>query len=156
MSYAVMTFADFDGEESTAKFPGTPLTAANFDAEIALIATLRAGVNGIQRGKELKYSVNALVSPQAAGRASDEEAQREEKCVVRYHDSVTFKPGTLTIPCVDMTLQLTGHPGAFFIDGEGNEESEWTTFVAAFEAYVSGAGGNAVVVDEIVHVGRNL
>lgn len=156
MGKTIVTIADHTAEVSTVTFPGSDLTALNFDAELALIATLRTALGAVQRGLELKYSIVAKVSPQAVGRSADEEAQREEKALVRFYDSVTFERATLEIPCADMGLQNPNHPGVFYLDGAPDNEAVWDTFVTAFEAYVSGPGGNAPVVEEVIHVGRKL
>jgi hypothetical protein len=156
MGKLIVTIADHTGEVGTVTFPGSDLTAANIDAEETQMATLRAELADVMRGLELKYTEVAKVAPQAVGKASSAEAQREEKALVRYYDDTTFERATLEIPCVDMTKQMTGHPGKFYIDGESGAHADWTAFVTAFEAYVLPPGGNTAVVEEVIHVGRNI
>jgi len=156
MGQMTMSIADYDGEVSTATFPGSDLTAANIDAENTEITALRAAVNAVVLGKELKYSVMARTSPQAVGRATNALAQRESKALVRYYDAITFARGTLEIPTPDLSTQNADYPGVFYLDGAANNNADWEAFVTAFEAYVPGPGGNAAVVEEIVHVGRNI
>jgi len=90
------------------------------------------------------------------GKAVSSEAQREEKALVRYYDTITFAKSTLEIPCVNMTKQNSNHPGFFYVKGDGGTDPDWITFVAAFQAYVPGAGGNVCSISEILHVGRNI
>lgn len=155
MGKLIVTYADHEGEISTVTLPVSDLTAANIDAEYAEHLALRNALNAVLRGKELKYSVLAKISPQGVGRAADPEAQREEKALVRYYDDTTFKRATLELPCVDMTTQNPDYPGVFFLDGASNNDADWETFVTAFEATVPGPSGNTSVVEDIIHVGRN-
>jgi len=156
MGKLIVTIADHDGEVSTAQFPASDLTVANIDQEFTDALALRTALNAIQRGLELKYTITAKTSPQAVGRSADQEAQREEKMIVRYYDVNTFVQASLTIPCADMTLQMTSHPGAFYIKGASGHDLDILAFVSAFEDYVPGPSGNLSVITEIVHVGRNL
>ena len=156
MGRVTFRYADYDAEISTLSIPTSDLTAANIDAEYASAITFQTALEAIARGLLLNRSHLAKSSPQAVGKASDEEAQREEKALVMYYDDTTFERATAEIPCVDMTLQMTGHPGVFYIDGETGHEAVWTTFVSEFEAFVTGPGGNAAVIERVIHVGRNL
>lgn len=149
-----MRYADYDAEISNVSFPASDLTAANIDAEMAASLTLQNATEAVLRGLLLQTQFIAKTSPQAVGKASDEEAQREEKALVRYYDDTTFVRATLELPCVDMTLQHPTQPGYFYRDGVAGEEATWTAFVAAFEAFVPGPSGNASVIEEIIHVGR--
>lgn len=156
MGRLTLTIADYDAEVSTLSVNCSDLTAANIDGEYADAISFQTAVDGVSRGLILKRTHTAKVSMQAVGKSNNQEAQREEKALVMYYDSVTFEKATAEIPAVDMTLQLPGNPGVFFIDGDGNENAAWTAFVSAFEAFVTGPGGNASVVERIIHVGRNL
>lgn len=156
MGKLVITYADFDGEVSTVGMPLPDLTAANIDTEYADAIALRAALADVLLGKELRYQVTAKVAPQGVGRSANELAQREAKALVRYHDSVTFEKASLELPCVDLSKQNANYPGVFFLYGAANNHADWITFVGAFQTKVPGPGGNAAVVDDIIHVGRNL
>ena len=157
MGRIVFRVADFDGEISTATFPSSDLTSANIDGEYSEAVTLQSALDGISLGLIINREHVAKSSPQAVGKASSELAQREAKALVQYYDGTTFKRATMEIPAIDLTLQLSGHPGYFFDQNySGDEEAAVTTFVTAFEATVVGPSGNAAVVDTIIHVGRNL
>lgn len=153
MARLYMGFKDIDGEATSATFVGTDLTAINFDAEIALIASLRAAVNDISLCEEQVYSVEAVRSPQSVDNGT---AHREAKALVKYHDSVTFEKSTLEIPGPDESKVNTELPGVYFVAGSATNHADWDQFETDFEAYVSGAGGNTPVLDEVIHVGRNL
>lgn len=156
MGRLTFSIADYDGEVSTVSMPWSDLTAANIDGEYADAITMQSALDGVSRGLILKREQVAKTSPQAVGAAASAEAQREEKALVKYYDATTFQKGTMEIPAVDMTTQLTGHPGYFYMNNQnGDEEAEWTAFVAAFVASIPGPGGNASVVESIIHVGRN-
>lgn len=157
MGRLTFSIADYDGEVSVVTLPWSDLTAVNIDAEYADAITMQTALDGVSRGKILKREQTAKTSPQAVGAATDAEAQREEKALVKYYDATTFQRATCEIPAVDMTTQLAGHPGYFYLENQsGSEEAEWTAFVAAFEASVPGPGGNAAVVEAVLHVGRNI
>jgi len=157
MGRIVFSIADYDGEISTATFPSSDLTLANIDGEYADAITLQTALDGITLGLIRSREHVAKTSPQAVGKASSELAQREAKALVRYYDDVTFKRASMEIPAIDLTLQLAGHPGYFYdVQFDGDEEAAITAFVAAFLAVVPGPGGNAAVIEDIIHVGRNL
>lgn len=157
MGRVVFRVVDHTGEISTATFQTSDLTAANIDAEYAEALSLQTAVDNVSLGLILNREHVAKSSPLAVGKASSENAQREAKALVSYYDSVTFKRATMEIPCCDLTLQLTGHPGFFYDQAyAGTEEAEWATFVSIFETAVVGPSGNASVVDTVTHVGRNL
>jgi hypothetical protein len=157
MGRVIFRIADYDGEVSTATFPTSDLTAANIDGEYADAITLQTALDGISLGLVLNREHVGKSSPQAVGKASSELAQREAKALVSYYDAVSFKRSTMEIPAIDLSLQLTGHPGYFYDQNySGDEEAAVTAFVTAFESTVLAANGGAAVVDTIVHVGRNL
>lgn len=156
MGRLTFSISDFDNEVSSVTLPWSDLTSANIDAEYADAITMQTALDGVSRGKILKREQTAKTSPQAVGPSTDEEAQREEKALVKYYDATTFQRATAEIPAVDMTKQMPGHPGCFYLENQaGDEDAVWTAFVAAFEDSVPGPGGNASVIESVWHVGRN-
>jgi hypothetical protein len=156
MGQMTIAVVDYDGETSTANFPAPDMTAANSDAIYADGLTLQNALDGIVRGLLVKKTHTAKVSTLAVGKATSEEAAREEKALVRYYDDTTFARATMEIPAIDMTLQHPTIPGVFYRAGVSGHEAAIGTFVTAFQAFVPGPGGNTAVVQEIIHVGRNL
>lgn len=157
MGRVTFTIVDFDGETASCSFPTSDLTSANIDTEYADSLTLQSALGDVQRGLLVRRAHAAKSVPLAVGRATDAEAQREEKALVRMYDSVTFERMTLEIPCVDMGLQITGHPGYFYLSSIPSEDNstEWLALVDEIENMVVGPGGNSVVVEDAYHVGRN-
>ena len=156
MGRFTMTYADYDAEVSSVSYPGSDLIEANITQEFADALALQTATEAVVRGLLLRTEHVAKTSPQAVGKSDDEEAQREEKALVRYYDDTTFKRATLEIPCVDMTLQHPNRPGYFYQAGTSGHETAWGDFVTAFEAFVPGPSGNAAVIEEIIHIGRRL
>lgn len=156
MGRFALTYVDYDGEVSTAQFPMSDLTDANIVDEYADALTLQAAVEAVVLGLLTKATYTAKTSPIAVGKSSEELAHRENKALVRYYDDTTFERATMEIPCPDMSLQHPSLPGVFYRNGVSGEEAAWGTFVTAFQDFVPGPGGNASVIQEIVHVGRNL
>ena len=157
MGRVYLSITDFDGEVSGVTIPTSDLTAANIDDEYAAAIALQAAIDGVSLGLVTSRTHVGKVSPQAVGKASSELAQREAKALVRYYDDTTFQRGSLEIPCIDLSLQLSGHPGWFYdVNYDGDEEAAITALVTALNASLLPSGGNTCVVDSIVHVGRNI
>lgn len=151
MGKYVRTYVDYDGEATTFQVKAADLTAANFDAQVALQVALGAATNGICLGalKKIEYG-NVIDSPVLE---SDEPtAQRELKWLVKYHDATTADKLRLTIGTADpAALDPNARKQAYIGDGDVVD-----AFVTAFEAYVLSPLGNAVEIDQIVLVGRNI
>lgn len=156
MGRLTIAMKDYDNETGTVGFPIADMTAANSDGLYADGLTLQNALDAVVLGALTLKTFTAKASILGVDKASSENAAREAKALVRYYDDTTFEKATLEIPCVDLTLQHPTVPGVFYQKGVSGHEAVWGTFVTAFEALVSGPGGNAAVVQEIVHVGRNL
>lgn len=149
MGEYTLTFRDYDRELSRVTFPIPDLVEANITAQLALDATLRTAVAGITLGNIIRLTTVAVVAPQEDIPATDQNAQRERKWLVLYHDDQTFVKGRVTIPCANAEL-LTGN-SAELVTSSGAGQ----TFKNAFVAAVPGPSGNASVVDRVILVGRN-
>lgn len=147
MTY-VRTMTDYDGESSTFRCRSTFLTAANFDAQVALNVALGVAIVGITRGalNKIVYA-NELDS---VSLSDDPLCQRENKWLIRYHDATTAKPYTLELGTADLTVLDENNRG-FAEMGDGGPVD---AFVAAFEAYVLSPDGDYGVIDSIQFVGR--
>lgn len=155
MGKVIIEIADYNGEKSSVLLPTADFTAENFAVKSVAIVYFRGYLDLVQRGRELSWTLLASKALVASGKAADKEAQREEKALVRFYDSVTFRRATMEIPCIDMTTQIPGLPGVFFRLGVTGADSNWTWLVTHFESLAIGPSGNAPVVEEIIHVGRN-
>jgi hypothetical protein len=156
-SRITQTFADYGseanpfGEVSSVSLPVTTLTAGNYAAQQALHATLFIAIDAVSKGTEIKRETMAASVIQGTGPSADPYAQRENKWLCRYHDSVNDDKYTFEIPCADLTLLGTNSE---MID---ETNAAWTDLKAAFEAVVKSPNNdNAVVLDSAQFVGRNL
>lgn len=147
-----LTFLDFDPKEKgTMSLEGLSLSAANYDAQVALHEALVTAVQAMTTMPIHKRQTVASEAILTSTRPTDPYAQREIKWLVRYHDNVTGQPLTVSIPGADLSLL---DPGSEILDLTGTEAA---AFVTAFQNYVRAGEGsdNAVIIDQILFVGRN-
>jgi len=156
ITYASQTLQDYGtpgsgsgAEKSSWSVWGATLTAGNIAAQSGLASALWSAALDITVGSEAATKLLAS-STQSAVVNTNPLAQRENKWLVRYHDSASVK-FSVEIPTADLSLLDTGTE---FLDLTGTEAA---AFVTAFEAVQnSPTGGNEVEVISIKHVGRNL
>lgn len=140
---------DFGSESTRFGFDIVQLTAANFDAQIALVDALQTAVNNVSLGTFSGKNVAAL-DVKVGVKASDEYAQREAKWRVKYEDDVQPEGhGSFEIGMPDLTLLVAGTGKLDVSAGAG------AALVVAIENAVVSRLGNAITVTTIVHVGRN-
>lgn len=146
----VRSMKDYDGETTTFRVNTADLTAANFDAQVALNVALGVGIVGITRGHLQKISYgNEIVSPAVP---DDPLSQRENKWLIRFHDVVNnVAQSPIELGTADLTMLDPNNRGYAHIGDGGAVDA----FVDAFEAYVLSKDGNAVAIDSIQFVGRN-
>lgn len=143
---------DYNSERSTVRVRSTTITAANHDAQYAAFISFYDAMMAITLGLRVGATFgNEFPIVDASTPASDVNAQRERKWLVRYTDGTAMKSYKMEIPCADLT----------YLDANNREYADLTdtdvaAFVTAFEAFVLSQDGNAVTVDSIQHVGRNL
>lgn len=156
MGKASWSVKDNTDEDTSFQVPMADLTAANIDAQYTLVTAMQTALDGVCLGNLIRQNVQAKSSPlMVPAPATSAAAQREAKAMCIYADSVTFEVGRCEIPCIDLTTQLTGHPGYFYDKNfDGDEDATWTAFVSAFEDITVGLGGNAVDVIRIYHIGK--
>jgi len=135
-------------EKSTWSLWIANLTAANFTAQQGLISALYTATLDLTLGSQAATSELA-VSTQSSVENTNPLAQRENKWLVRYHDSAGTK-FTAEIPTADLSLLDTGTE---FLDLTGTEAAAYKT---AFEAVVKSPDDPtlAVTLDSIQFVGR--
>ncbi|NJL55933.1 hypothetical protein HC928_12635 [bacterium] len=125
---ASATFVDYDGEQSSVSYNLVNVAAdgSNYNAVVAANDLIRSTMAALQRGvvvSERKVIANRLAAP--GTRASNAEAQREEKWLVTYFDNQgILNPGAdpgaqivnpnyyklynLEIPCADVGIRQSG------------------------------------------------
>lgn len=138
-------------ETSTFQVPITTLTPANVAAQVTLTGTLAAAIAGITLGNFLQSAVTYDRHVIGVGPAASNLAQRENKWLVRYHDTTTFDKYRAEIPTADLSLLPSGSEFLDLTAGAGQ------TFKDAFEDIVNSGltSGNTVVVDTVQFIGRN-
>lgn len=148
----VIPFNDYGSERSTVTARGAELTAVNFDAEYTKLVQFYDAIVGITLGLRVGAKFGNDIPVVAADTPSaDPNAQRERKWLVRYSDATAMKNYTMELPCADLS----------FLDPNNKEYADMldpavASFVSAFESLVLSPDDNAVTVDSIQHVGRNL
>jgi len=123
------------------------ITAGNIVAVLGAQVTLRSAILDLVLGGQ---AASIVVAQEVTGAVNitDPEAQRENKWLVRYHDT-SGKKWSLEIPTAKLSLLDTGTE---FLDMAGTEAAAFKT---AFEAgAVSPGDASAVTVDSIQFVGR--
>lgn len=149
-SSAVLKALDYGSEPTRLGFNIVQLTAANFDAQIALVATLQGAIDAVVLGLFDGKTVQAqdiAVGP----KASDVNAQREAKWRVTFTDDVQPEGnGSFEIGMPDLSLLVAGTGLMNVAVGAG------LALVTAIETTVVSRLGNPVTVSQIAHVGRNI
>jgi len=148
---AVFTFADYDGEKSSMSFNTANVNAGNIATISTALDTLKSDVEAVTLGLPVKDVRQYADTGAGSGSATDPVAQRESKWLVSYTDDVTGKGYRLEIPCADLNVNTLGAGGLW-----NSSDTLWTDFVTSFEAVVVSPDGNAVTVESVRHVGRNL
>lgn len=142
---------DFTREQTSFSLYFPTTTAANFDAQIAAIATVRAACDAVSRDAFGGVKFAVLDTPiDKEYRATDPLAQRETKWRVSYSDNVeTLGGGSFEIGMSDNAQQ---DPAG---SGELETGANRTALIAAIEGNCVSRFGNAITVTSIKHVGRN-
>lgn len=138
-------------ETSNFRVPVIQINAANHDATLTAVGALLAAMDAIGIGRNQHTSItlqNTDISPLAAATSL---AQIENKWLCRYHDDTTLKMYSSEYPCADLT-KLTTHPELLDLS-TGLGATVKTTFEAVVKASDT---GNAVILDSVQFVGRNL
>jgi hypothetical protein len=149
-----LTYRDYNGEASTVEIPTVEIDEVNLAAQDALMDAAKTAIEAVMvdpvPSKDKRtFAVTALAAPNA--KASDSDAQRERKWLVLAHDAITFVPLRLEIPCADLAQLDANDRERMDISGGAG-----AALVAALEAlWTNKQTGNAVVIDEVRHVGRN-
>ncbi len=148
----VLTYADYGGEKSAVQLPTIDWTAANFDANTALVNNLANAIAGLTVGLEVKEVVSHSETGSGSGQSSNVNAHRELKWLITFSDDVTGTNYQREIPCPLLTADTLLQD----IGGNANlGNAAWSSFITAFEAVVESPVGNAVTFISARYVGRN-
>lgn len=151
---ATIEYLDAGNEIGRMRFYGPDLTAANYDAKVALWATLLSATDALALGNRIRDQYDDesiyLVAQPTNG------AARETKLLVQFRDSVTAEKMTCSIPTLDPTIP------EYVINANArdvvllNAPSAVTDWITAFQAFaVNPRTGNSVTVYGLKVVGRN-
>jgi len=150
---------DYDGEQTGFSINVADVTAANHDALVTAIGTLRAATVAITLGG-IESSMIAEKTFNTPVVITDPLAQRESKWQVVVVEATTGRKYASTeIPMANLaSFLLGGSPyivkgGVIVGDDTGTEITDW---IAAFEAIAKSPAGNALTVWDMYHVGANI
>lgn len=157
MGKLTVTYRDHDAEVSTAQFPSSDLNDVNIADQITAANTLRAELADVTLCQVQQYAHEAERVEVSTLSATDPNARREAKALVKYHSAISGLKYSLEIPGPDMSKKNATAKGKFYVPGSADNHADWDAFVTAFEAFVKvGASSlESVVVDEVLDVGRN-
>ena len=145
-----MGVTDYDGEPSSFGFLIPDLSSANYDASLVVVNGIQTAIDAVTLQDVSRKVVKAVDEPYG-GASADPYAQRESKWRVVYTDDVDpIGNGSFEIPCADLTLLVPGTGEMNTAAGAG------ATLVTTLEADVVSRLGNAISIERIVHVGRNI
>lgn len=152
--YVSWSLRDYSGETSPFRVNSGAITAISIGGFLTAIGTGRTAVEGITLGIVAKESWVGDATDLSAAVPTDPNAQVERKWLVRYHDTVTQKKYRSEIPTAELA---TGRllPASDFAD---LTEAGMLAFVTWFNGFARSPDSdtNAVVIDSIQHVGRNI
>lgn len=143
----VLTYADQSGERSTTSI-NTAL-AADVGSGVpplvaALISAFRAELTQDQDPVQISATAVRRLSTAQFGSGN-----REDKLELRYVDNTTYKVYTMEVPCRADGLAVS--PGSDLLPAD-----TWTATKSAFEAIVRSPDGNAVTLQSVRIIGRNV
>jgi len=152
-SEMTLTFLDYSGEKSPAKFIGAVPATEGFATWKGLADALKAATLALSSGELHKESRAYSVAIVSNDLPTNVDAQREQKWLVTYRATTSEKLFRMEIPCAIRTANLL--PASDLADLSATDVA---AFVSAFEAFVKSPdnGTEAVEVVSIRSVGRNI
>lgn len=149
-STAAWKIRDASNEYSTFQVPIINLTGANYAANIGLVTALQNALINIILGNVASRAVAAEQASINDNTVANQFAQRENKAMVVYRNTVNNALLRAEIPTPDLAKLV---PGTDLFD---LADADMAAFVAAFEAIVQADGTSVVNVEEIRFVARNI
>lgn len=147
------SFRDHSDKVGTMRVYVIPFDPDTLADNLIQVTAFNTAIVGAVLGQEIKWSwdgehvVNPVAIPASAS------AQRENKLLVRYHDSVTFKKLTATIPTINLPVLIFETDAHDFVSKTSPSSialitTEWSSTVVNPET------GNLTIVDSFEFVGR--
>jgi hypothetical protein len=140
---------DHDAEGSSIGVRCADLNAGNIAVTLANIAILQTALEAVSLNGFTKLDVLAVTTLIGDPQPVSGLAQREIKWLVSGTDTGGFTT-TIEIPGADLTLLPAGSPNLDLAAGAG------LALKNALEAVWVSKQGNAVTVNRVTHVGRNI
>lgn len=145
-----ITLRDYGGETSTFSVYGAEMSAAEYSNIINQIADLETAIEGVTLGVLGRGVIEAVVNEGSQASAADVWAQRENKWMIEYADTVTGDVYRRELPTADLSLLQPGSELMDLSTGAG------LALKTAFEAYVTSEDGNPVEIQRVYYVARDL
>jgi len=149
MGKANWSTIDHDGEGSSIGVRVVDLNAGNIAAQLTAIGLLETALKGVSLAGFTKLDVLAVTTLIGDPQPVDGMAQRETKWLVSGSDTAGFST-TIEIPGADLDLLPAGSANLDLSAGAG------LALKNALEAVWRSKQGNAVTVNRVTHVGRNI
>lgn len=151
--YSLFQLRDRARQLSTAKIYNGPITALSLPGFLTELGQMRTAIDNITLGIIAQESWVGDLTVISAALPTDENARRERKWLGRYHDTVTSQKYTFEIPTADLTVGMI--PESDYGD---ITQGALLAFKTRFDSFARSpdSDANAVVLDSMQHVGRNL
>jgi len=141
---------DYTLEGTSAGFNMIDVTAANFDAQVTSLGIVQTAIQAVSLIDFEGQSMYAVDDPAEQDQPVSPYAQRESKWLCSMTDDVTAKSVRMEIGGADLTLLVGTTEFMDLTAGAG------LALKAAIEAEVVSDAGNAVTLNSVKHVGRNV
>lgn len=145
-----MTFKDAAGKPSSQRLTMPKITAANFTAQQTASDTLEGDTEAMSDGVIVQYT-HGNRNTNIAPTLPTGDVFRSKKIAVSYTDQTTGKTTTTQIPI--RKAGLTYLAGTKYLDMSVTPTS---TYVGDFNAFVNSEDGNAVLIQNMRAVGRDI
>lgn len=136
-------------EKGRCQFRITTINAGNLAAVQAALATLLAAIQAMVIGELNRERIVLSDTLASSAPATSPLAQRENKWLVRYQDTVTHRIFKTELPTADLSL-LAGNSEFLNLAAD-----EGAAFKSAFEAIAATVDGNPCTVISVQFVGRS-
>lgn len=152
--YVSWSLRDYTLETSPVRINSGAITAVSIGGFLTAIGTGRAAIEGITEGIVAKEQWVGDSTDLSALAPTAVTAQVERKWLGRYHDTVTQKKYRFEIPTAELVT------GRLLANSDFANMAD--TNMAAFKSWFDGFARspdndtNAVVLDSMQHVGRNI
>jgi len=150
-----ISLRDKGGEVGSFGAYGVLMTEEDYDANQTLRSAYVTAVDGIALGVLIQSNYGGelrIVNP--VSKAASASAQRENKLLVRFYDSVTFKRFSYAIPTIDLPSLVFLSEARDFVNP--TTPASVVALVRAHQAFiVNPETGNLTTIENLEYVGGN-